>query len=119
MSGQFGYRLTPKVQEVRFSPQLNNNPVSEDKKLRRPGTAAQQKSSCIVCNRPKQVVLCSQCGSTFSGRVTGQCIQHPAAIFLLDMTSCPHCKAGHEALKEYPEARQRLDSVKKRKCETE
>ena len=89
---------------------------SEVTRLRLPG--AQQKPSC-VCNRPKKVVLCSQCGATFSGRVTGQCVQHPAAIFLLDMTSCPQCKAGQEALKEYPEVRQRRDSVKKRKCETD
>ena len=116
---RFGHRLAPKVPELRFTPQLNNNPESEEsevKRLRLPG--AQQKPSC-VCNRPKKVVLCSQCGATLSGRVTGQCVQHPAAIFLLDMTSCPQCKAGQEALKEYPEVRQRRYSVKKRKCETD
>ena len=87
---------------------------SEVTRLRLPG--AQQKPSC-VCNRPDPR-LCSECGATFSGRVTGQCVQHPAAIFLLDMSSCPQCKAGQEALKEYPEVRQRRYSVKKRKCET-
>ena len=110
-------RLTPKVSSADLQP-LNNNPVQPPEK------EVKQTLPCI-CNRAKQLVLCQRCGSTFQGRVKGRCAKHPGAIFLLDMSSCPSCKAGLENLKEFSQPslekenppRQRLNSVKKRKCE--
>ena len=90
-------------------------------------------ASPCICHRAKQLVLCQRCGTTFQGRVKRDCVQHPRASFLLDLGCCPvpQCKAGLEFLKEFPNPsiaqqqqlprpmpRQRLNSVKKRKCDT-
>ena len=138
---RYQHRLTPKAGEfgLGMAPTNNNNnnkisSNSEQEKslqhqvrLRRPQKERKpdQPLPCI-CNRDKQVVLCQSCGSYFEGRVKKECAQHPKAIFLLDVSCCPKCRAGLEALKEFPNIvqqqqqrpRQRLNSVKKRKCDT-
>ena len=141
---KYQYRLTPKVGEFGLAPtNNNNNNLSRGEQvkshhhqqraggvLRKPqqerGPGEQPLLACI-CHRARLGVLCQKCGSDFRGRKKRECAQHPRAIFLLDMSSCPNCKAGLEALKEFPitdqqqqqqRPRQRLSSVKKRKCDT-
>ena len=75
---------------------MNNNTV-----VKRTEKKEQEQRLGCVCNRAKQLVLCQKCGSTFSGRLKGQCSLHPSAIFLLDISACAHCKAGLESLKEF------------------
>ena len=111
-------RLTPKVSSADMQP-LNNNPAQPPEKEKE----VKPRLPC-VCNRAKQLVLCQRCGFTCQGRVKGRCAQHPGALFLLDISSCPSCRAGLQDLKEFPQQReeelpprQRLNSVKKRKCE--
>ena len=122
-------RLTPKVSDVGLNLNNNNNIVhgteeqqvkQEQSGRRRRSGQDRQKSPC-VCDRPKKIVLCQNCGSTFHGRVKGRCEQHPLAIFLLDIACCPNCKAGPERLKEYgdSEPQQGQNPVKRRKYENE
>ena len=135
-------RLTPKAGELGLAPTNNNlsrsrteekekshHHIQQGSGLRKPQKERQPELPLpCSCNRAKQLVLCQRCGGTFQGRVKKVCAKHPSAIFLLDMSSCPRseCKAGLEALKEFPIAqhqhqqrpRQRVNSVKKRKCDT-
>ena len=137
---RYQHRLTPKAGEfgLAMAPTNNNNnniSNSEQEKslhhqvrLRKPQKERkpEQPLPCI-CNRVKQFVLCQSCGFSFEGRVKRECALHPKAIFLHDVSCCSKCRAGVEALKEFPNTvqqqqqqrpRQRLNSVKKRKCDT-
>ena len=137
---RYQHRLTPKAGELGLAPTNNNNNISSSSSdqeksrqqrsagvLRRPlkEREPEQPLPCI-CNRAKQGVLCQSCGEYFEARVKRECAQHPKAIFLLDVSCCPKCRAGLEAPKEFPNIvqqqqqrpRQRLNSVKKRKCDT-
>ena len=146
---RYQYRLTPKAGELGLAPTNNNISRSNTEKrekshhqnhqnhqnqqgsaLRKPQKEREPEQPCS-CNRAKQLVLCQRCGGTFQGRVKRDCAKHPKAIFLLDVSCCPRpqCKAGLEALKEFPNPtiaqqqqqerpRQRVNSVKKRKCDT-
>lgn len=59
-------------------------------------------SSCI-CNRPRQLIMCQQCGAIFEGRVKRTCPSHPSITFLLDLVACIGCKMDNVAgLKEFP-----------------
>ena len=61
------------------------------------------RSSNCVCNRPRQIVMCQQCGHMFEGRVRRPCSSHPSITFLLDIVGCINCKMDDlDALKEFP-----------------
>ena len=110
----------------------HNQHQQERSVLRKPHKEKEPEVPPCICHRAKQLVLCQKCGETFQGRVKRDCAKHPKAIFLLDVSCCPkpECKAGLDFLKEFPNPsipkqepqlrrpRQRLNSVKKRKCET-
>ena len=138
---KYQYRLTPKAGGLGLTPTNNNITSSssssgitakkgksqdlQEARQRKPEPKRESEQPC-PCIRDKQTVLCQSCGHYFQGRVKAVCALHPRAIFLLDVSSCPQCRAGVESLKEFPNIaqqqpqrpRQRLNSVKKRKCDT-
>jgi len=52
-----------------------------------------------VCDGPLKLLLCSDCGITFPGRIRKSCPMHKSAVFLLDVEDCKGC--NKKSLREY------------------
>ena len=65
-----------------------------------------------ICSRPRQTVICRECGSRAEGRVRRVCPAHPAQIYLLDLAACPACKTQNLAsLEEWNCDRRKLPEL--------
>ncbi|XP_016955257.1 uncharacterized protein CG13380 [Drosophila biarmipes] len=55
-----------------------------------------------ICVRPQTAYECDRCHHYFYGRIAEICEKHPQEFFLMDIRSCPYCKAPIEMVKKSP-----------------
>merc|ERR1711953_744444 len=48
--------------------------------------------SACPCSRALKLIMCADCGVTFTGRLQVECKAHPRALFLQDVSACTSCK---------------------------
>ena len=77
------------------------------------GLGQEEKVDChCQCERGPQLVLCSLCGATSTGRVAIPCPSHPRIVFLQDLRTCPACLTGGlDSLKEFPLPRGMMETL--------
>ncbi|XP_017071991.1 uncharacterized protein CG13380 [Drosophila eugracilis] len=60
-----------------------------------------KKSSTVcICMRKHTAFECDRCHQYFYGRISEICEKHPHDFFLMDIRSCPYCKAPIEMIKK-------------------
>ncbi|XP_016975124.1 uncharacterized protein CG13380 [Drosophila rhopaloa] len=59
-------------------------------------------SRLCICMRPHTAYECDRCHQYIHGRIAEVCEKHPAEFFLMDLRSCPYCKAPVDMIKKAP-----------------